>query len=140
MQQNWILYPVVGMAFLTLYVGVRMLVLRVRAVRKDGLNPAYFLLNRGGKPPEYLTRVTQHYDNLFELPVLFYVVVAFIFVMDKTDHVYIVLAWLYFMTRILHAMIHTTYNNLSHRRNAFLASTLVLYAIWGRLFIQLLVS
>lgn len=138
MQQNWMLYPLIGMVFLSLYVGLRMLVLRIRAVREDNLNPAYFLLNRGGKPPGYLTRVTQNYDNQFEQPVLFYVVVILVLVMERADYVYLALAWSYFITRILHTAIHTTYNNIFHRRNAFLLSVLALYAMWGLLFIQLL--
>ena len=140
MSQNWILYPVIAMVLLVLYVGLRMLALRIKAVREDKLSPAYFLLNRGGKPPEYLTKVTQNYENLFEQPVLFYAVVMLIFVMEKADYGYLALAWLYFLTRLLHTLIHTSYNNLYHRKNTFLLSVIVLYAIWGRLLIQLLTT
>ncbi|WP_126453350.1 MAPEG family protein [Sulfuriflexus mobilis] len=138
MQQHWMLFPVIGMVFLSLYVGLRMLALRIRAVREDNLSPAYFLLNRGGKPPEYLTKVSQNYDNQFEQPVLFYVVVILVLVMERGDYVYLALAWSYFIMRILHTVIHTTYNNIFHRRNAFLLSVLALYVMWGILFIQLL--
>ena len=140
MQQNWIFYPVIGMVLLTLYISARMLVMRFRAVKQDGLNPAYFLLNRGGKPPDYLVKVTQHYENLFESPVLFYLAIVLIFVTSSADPVYLSLAWLYLTLRVIHAIIHTTYNNLLHRQRAFLFGSLVLYGMWLRLFIQLITS
>lgn len=138
MQANLILYPVMAMVMLTAYVGMRMLALRYRAVRNDSLNPAYFLLMRGGKPPEYMMKMERHYANLFEQPVLFYVAVILVFIINRVDTGYLVLAWLYVLLRISHMIIHTTYNNLRHRRYAFLGSTLVLFSIWLRLFLNLL--
>lgn len=140
MLQSNILYPVIGMVFLTLFVGVRLLFLRIKAVYQDGLNPAYFLLNKGGKLPDYLVKTTQHYDNLFELPVLFYVVSILILQMGIVDLFLLGLAWSYFIVRIIHAYIHITYNNLSHRRNIFLISTIILYGMWIKLFLVLLIG
>ena len=140
MQQTLIIYPLIGMVFLTLFIGVKGLILRIKAVRNDGLNPSYFLLNSGGKPPEYVTKYSQHYENMFELPVLFYVVSILLLVVEKVDVFYLALAWLYLISRIFHAYIHTTSNKLSIRKNIFLLSTIILYFIWSRLFIELLVS
>ena len=128
------------MAFLTLYVGVRMLMLRIKAVREEKLNMSYFLLNQGGIRPEYLIKTEQHYENLFELPVLFYVVVALVVVMGGVDYWYVLLSWLYFVSRMVHASIHLTYNNLIHRRYAFFVSTAALYFMWGKLFVELTAS
>ncbi len=140
MQPEQIFFPIIGMAFLTLTIGLRMLKLRIKAVKEGAINPAYFRLNRGGKLPEYLAKSTQHYDNLFEMPILFYVVVVLVYVTGHVDPIYLVSAWLFLIARVVHAVIHVTYNNVQHRRNAFLMGTLVLYGIWGRLFFQLLSS
>lgn len=139
MEQNTIVYPVIGMAFLTLFVGVRMLLLRMKAVHKDGLNPAYFLLNKGAKPPEYLLKTTQHYENLLELPVLFYVVVLILLSTGVVDYIFLILAWFYFIVRTIHTYIHITYNDLKHRRNVFLISTVVLYLMWFKLLVKLVI-
>ncbi len=128
------------MAFLTLFIGVKGLFLRIRAVKNDGLKPSYFLLNSGEKPPEYVTKFSQHYENLFELPVLFYVVTILLLVIEKVDVLYLVLAWLYLFFRVCHAYIHTTSNKLSRRKNIFLLSAIILYIIWSRLLIELLIS
>ena len=140
MQQIWIWYPVLGMALLTFYIGMRVAMLRVKAVREDGLRPAYFLLNRGGKPPEYLIKMTHQYENLFELPILFYLGVGIVFMLNRVDYGYLLLAWSYFVLRIVHAYIHTTYNRLRHRRSVFLFSALILMIFWVRLAIELILS
>jgi len=42
--------------------------------------------------------------------------------------------------RVLHSLIHCTYNKIVHRFNAYLASSLVLWAMWIRIAIQLIKS
>lgn len=138
MSQDLIFLPLFAMFLLTFGIGVWMLKLRFKAVKDDGLNPAYFQLNRGAKLPDYLARVTNHYANLFEFPVLFYVAGLFLYAGHKVDSVYLGLAWAFVGIRYAHAYIHTTYNHLPHRRLAFLTGTLLLAAIWVRLFIQIL--
>lgn len=98
------------------------------------------MLNRGGKLPDYLVKTSNHYANLFEAPVLFYCLCVIIYSSHQTDGVYLVLAWLFALSRYAHAYIHITYNDLKHRRNAFLAGMVVLGIMWGRFAVQLLVS
>ena len=140
MKQALIIYPVFAVVLLTFIIGIWMLRLRIKAVKEEGLNPAYFLLNRGAKLPDGLAKVTQHYDNLFEMPVLFYVASLSILVTSNTDTVFIGLAWLFVGARYIHAFIHTTYNGLKHRRLAFLAGTSVIAVMWLKLLVQLLGS
>lgn len=140
MKAELILYPVFAMVLLTFGIGILMLRLRFKAVREDRFNPAYFLLNRGAKLPDYLAKATNHYANLFELPVLFYVASLILFMGNKADMVYITLLWLFVGFRYVHAYIHTTYNNLKHRRLAFLGGTVVLTILWLRMMIQTISS
>lgn len=137
MHQSIILYPLLAMAVLTLLAGLRMLQLRFRAVRSDGLSPVYFELNRGARPPEYLLRIEQHYQNLFESPVLFYVVLTLVYVTAKADVAALVLAWLYVAARVAHAYVHVGRNVLNQRRRVFLVSIVLLYAQWVWLFVRL---
>ena len=130
MNQLFLMLPVFGMVFLTVGIALWMLKLRYRAVLKDGVNPAYFKLNRGAKLPDYLVRVTQHYDNLFETPLLFYIAVVFVLVLNQNDWIYVTLAWLYFTSRLAHAYVHTTHNKILVRRNVFIASNVFLLSLW----------
>ncbi|HIO97439.1 MAG TPA: hypothetical protein EYG71_05875 [Leucothrix sp.] len=128
--KSLLLLPLLGMIFLTFGVGIWTLKLRYRAVLEDGLNPHYFRLYRGGKLPDYLAKVTQHFDNLFEMPLFFYIGIILILVLDIVDSVYILMAWGFFITRLIHTTIHTTYNKVAHRRNIFIFSTLILILLW----------
>jgi hypothetical protein len=128
-----LMLPVLGMVVLTIGIALWMLKLRYKAVLQDRVNPAYFKLNRGAKLPAYLIRVTQHFENLFETPILFYLGILFILTLNLNDMVYVTLAWLYFISRLTHAYIHTTINTLKYRRNSFIASSIFLVALWGKL-------
>lgn len=136
--QDLILLPLIALFLLTFGIGVWMLKLRFKAVKEDGLNPGYFQFNRGAKLPDYLAKVTNHYANLFELPVLFYVVCLILYAGHKVDGLYLALAWGFVGVRCIHAFIHTTSNVLKQRRLAFLAGSIMLACIWVRLLIQVI--
>jgi len=133
MNQLLLLLPIFGMIALTVGIALWMLKLRYRAVLQDGVSPAYFKLNRGAKLPDYLVRVTQHYENLFETPLLFYIAILFVLVLKQNDWIYIALAWLYFASRLAHAYVHTTHNRILVRRNAFIISSVFLLSLWIKL-------
>ena len=138
MSNTAILYPCFAMALITLYISIRLTVLRHIAVLRDGLNPSFFKHNRGGKPPEYLLRSEDHYVNIYEQPVLFYVVCILIYISGQADPFLLGLAWAYIGSRILHGIVHLHYNRITWRRNAFYLSSLVLFSQWGYLFSQLI--
>lgn len=140
MHNTWILYPLFAMALLTLIVALCMLKLRIKSVRSGELSVSYFQTNEGDEEPDALKKTTQHYDNLFEMPILFYVIVIVIFITDRVDVIQLVLAWSYFIFRVAHAYIHIGYNNVIHRKNAFLLSTFVLYSMWFLWFGEMMFS
>ncbi len=133
MNQTMILQPMVVMVALTLGVALWMLRLRFKAVADGQLSPGYFKHNRGGKVPDYLARVTQNFDNLLELPPLFYIACVILYLLHAVDGYTLALAWAYVASRLLHSAIHTTYNQLYHRMSAFLVSCLLLGMLWGEL-------
>ena len=118
------------MAALTFGITIALGKLRVRAVRQDGLKPSYFKYNQGGMPPEYLLRVEQHYNNLYETPVLFYTICLIGFLTVGADPLTVGLAWLYVASRIVHAYIHISTNKLLQRRRIFIVSVVILLSLW----------
>ena len=137
--QTNLLLPVFGMVFLTVGIALWMLKLRYKAVREDGVNAKYFKLNRGAKLPDYLVQVTQHYENLFETPVLFYLAIVLILVLNLNDLAYVYFAWGYFISRLIHAYIHTVGNRLKYRKYAFILTSVILIALWIRLFFDVII-
>lgn len=140
MQQTWILYPMFAMVLLSMLVGLRMLQLRQHAVLHGNLPPAYFMLNRGGKPPVAMIQADQHFTNLYETPVLFYSIVIVIFALNMTDTINVIMAWAYIATRLGHALVHMGDNKIRQRRNIFLGSISLIAALWSYTFAELLLA
>ncbi len=139
-QKALMILPMIGMVLLTVIVSIRLIQLRYRAVLQDGVNPAYFKLNKGAKLPDYLVKVTQHYENLFETPLLFYVGVLLVLVLNQVDTLYIILAWAFLFSRIAHAYIHIGNNKIRLRRNSFLLSYLIIIILWIRIAVDLVMT
>lgn len=140
MTQEWIFMPLLIMVLLTFSVGIRMLNLRVRAVQEEGVNPHHFLLNRGAKLPTKLVQVEQHYQNLFELPMLFYLLAVILFITQQVTIWQFGLACGFVVFRLWHSWIHLGNNRLLARRNAFLASAFLLATSWLTLAITLIIN
>jgi hypothetical protein len=75
--------------------------------------------------------------NLFEIPVLFYVLCGFLAVTDLTSVFFLVCAWLYVALRCVHSYIHITYNRVIHRFWVYAVSTSLLFLMWGVFAVQL---
>ncbi|MFT5549474.1 MAG: hypothetical protein ACI9CO_001401 [Candidatus Azotimanducaceae bacterium] len=140
MEQTAILLPVFAMAFLTFGIGIWLGKLRFASVKKGDLNLKYYELNTGGKVPDYLAKVSNNYDNLLALPVLFYVISIILFVTAKVEIAQIVLAWVFVVSRYVHSYIHITYNNVIHRMKAFMLSAATLISMWCFYFLQIVQS
>jgi len=141
MDSHLMLYPVFAMVTLTAIVWVSVYITRVREIRKKRI-PAQKLANRS-VASQILKNVAGPSDNLinlFELPVLFYVLMVLLFITDRGDGIYLALAWGYVLLRVAHSFIHCTYNRVLHRFSVYLASSLVLWAMWAGLAWQVLVS
>jgi len=138
MTQESILFPVFALAALTFSVALWMARLRFKAVKLGDLDRRYYKLNRGWEAPEYLVKVSRNFENLLEIPVLFYVVALMVYVTKQVDCVHLAMAWMYVGTRLIHTVIHTTYNNVLHRMIPFLLGSMVLIAMWIRFFVQMI--
>ena len=140
MNQELILFPVFAQVALTFGIGLWLGKLRFAAVKRGDLNPAYYALNRGGKVPDYLAKVSNNFDNLLAIPVLFYTLAILLLVTERVDISQLVLAWLFTGSRYVHSFIHTTHNNLKHRMRAFLSGIAFLIAMWLLFFLDILQS
>ena len=103
-----------------------------------GMIPAQYLrVGQGPLPPAKIVDVHHHFSNQFEVPVLFYALAA---VALATSHVpgwLISGAWLYVALRILHSLIHCTYNRVMHRFAVFLLSFALLVGLCVAFFLTL---
>jgi hypothetical protein len=93
-----------------------------------------------GQPnwPPRVMQISNAYHNQFQLPVLFYALVAFALITRKADVIFVVMAWIFVAVRLVHAAIHVTTNRVPVRFYAFLVSAIVLLLMWAIFAIQIL--
>ena len=80
--------------------------------------------------PERIAQIGNCFSNQFELPVLFYILIALALPLRKADLVIVLLSWVFVITRFAHAGIFVTSNNVRQRSLAWFAGVLVLFAMW----------
>jgi hypothetical protein len=123
------LLPVFVEVGLTLVLLALMGITRTRCLNSGEVRPDAIALGQPGWPKK-VTQYANAFRNQFELPVLFYVLVAFILITKVGDVLLLVLAWLFVITRIIHAYIHATSNIVRHRGNIYGLGAVALIAMW----------
>ncbi len=66
----------------------------------------------------------------FEIPLLFYVLIALALPLRHADLVIVLLSWVFVATRFVHVGIFVSSNDLGQRSMAWFAGVLVLFAMW----------
>jgi hypothetical protein len=125
-----VIYPMFAMVLLTAFVLALLFRSRVGAVRKGLVSAAYFRIYQGETEPESSAKPGRHFANLFEAPILFYVVCLAAMVTHFTGPAVQVLAWLYVAARVVHAYVHLGSNRLRYRMRAYFFSWGILLAMW----------
>jgi hypothetical protein len=123
------LLPVFVQVALTFAVLFRLGAVRLKAIRAGGLVREEVVLGDTGWPP-IVRQASNCFRNQFELPVLFYVLMVLALVTRQTSVLFQMLAWLFVLSRIVHAIVHTTHNDVGWRFGAFAFGALVLLAMW----------
>src|SRR6202158_3122232 len=111
--------------------------LRGRDFGSGAVDPNKVGLREPGWPAR-TTQVAYAYSNQFELPVLFYVLVALLMIMRHADVIFVVLAWLFVLTRLIQAAIHVTNNDVLRRGQAYGVGVLVLFIMWVLFAVEIL--
>jgi hypothetical protein len=124
-----VLAPVFIQVALTFVLLIWSGVLRINAVRAKTVHPRDIALGEPNWPPRP-TQVANAYRNQLELPVLFYVAVVLAIIFGQATAAFVLLSWLFVGTRIVHAAIHTTSNNVAQRFWFYTAGLAVLILLW----------
>ncbi|MGH8241359.1 MAG: MAPEG family protein, partial [Steroidobacteraceae bacterium] len=74
------------------------------------------------------------------VPVLFYALCAFLAITKLTTLLLLACAVGYVVLRAAHAYVHLTGNKVVRRFQVFVASTIVLYVMWGIFAVRLVLS
>lgn len=124
-----ILAPLFVMVALTFVLMVWMAAVRIAAVRRRDVRIKEIALGQPAWPPR-VQQISNCFHNQYQLPVLFYVLTILVLFLRKADLLFVVMAWIFVLLRIVHVAIFVTTNHVGHRFQAFAAGAVVLLLMW----------
>ena len=130
MPNDFVVLPMFAMLLIT--AGVLAVLFRTRSqgVREGTVSAGYYKTYQGESESEAARKLTRHFTNLFETPVLFYAVCTAALATQHATLLFQILAWAYVATRLFHAIIHIGANRLMNRIRIYFLSWLLLLALW----------
>ena len=129
MKSSLIIYPAFSMVCLTFILYIKNRLDVGRAIKEKKLALKYVKLYNID-PPDYVNLSRQTLKNQFESPILFYVLVCMLFVNDNLTNLDLVLAWIYAISRYLHAYVRLSRNYIPHRALIFTLGLVILLVSW----------
>lgn len=127
---QWLLLPAFVHVFWLLFLARRMGNARVKAVRSGHVKIRDVALD-SSRWPDDIRKLSNNYDNQFQLPMLFYAILPLLILLVKVDWFSVVLAWAFIASRIVHSVIHTGDNVVLHRFRAFVFGFITLATLWA---------
>ncbi|MGI9293499.1 MAG: MAPEG family protein [Pseudomonadales bacterium] len=125
MQQTDIFSPVLWTLVLTIIVWLVTLASRLGYFFKQGVDPNGIRTQDRliAVLPDFAKYPSDNFKNLFEVPVLFYVICAYLFMTQTVDATHITCAWVFCIGRYAHSLVQCTFNNVTVRFLVYLVST-----------------
>ncbi|HEY8008844.1 MAG TPA: MAPEG family protein [Methylocella sp.] len=130
MSQQSILLPLFVQVGLTFFLILWMAKERTGLLKRRAVNWRNIALRQNPWPGR-AQQIGNCFENQFEIPVLFYVLVVLAIITKKADLPFVVMEWLFVATRIAHAIVFTTSNYVPLRGQFYIAGTLILLLMWG---------
>jgi len=124
--------PMGAMVAITSVVWFAMVLVRNYAAIRGLGSAAYFIDYRTNPPAEWIERPARTFNNLMQVPTLFYVVCILMMITQRVGAPAVVLSWIFVLTRALHATIYMVWNHVPSRFATWNASVITLIVLWTR--------
>lgn len=128
-----ILHPVIALVALTAIVWLRLYQTRIGEMRRRRIAAQRLAQRIDTLNLLEDNRASGNFNNLLELPVLFYLAAVLALHFGITDALLLGLAWAFVVLRVAHSVIHCTYNRVMHRFSVYFLGAICLWALWARL-------
>lgn len=128
MNQAVIFQPFVATMLLTLAVWIYMYSRRLPFIFSSGLDPKQMTpAELARRSPPQVSNPSDNLKNLFELPTVFYAVILYLYLTQQVDTPYLAAAWCFFAFRVLHSLVHCTFNLIPLRFTVYVISAAALW-------------
>ena len=134
MTQTAIFGPFFATMLLTLLVWVYLYIRRIAFIRGRDLDPKELAVpgRLAAVSPAAVSNPSDNLKNLFEIPVLFYALVLYLFATGNVDASYLRAGWVFVVFRALHSAVHCTFNLVILRFYLYLIATLAVWFMLAR--------
>jgi hypothetical protein len=109
---------------------------RIQAVKGREIKFSQFKLQEG--MPEKIQQVSNNVNNLFQVPLLFFIACLFLLILDKVNPLNLFLSWGFVLLRIIHSWVHISENDVNLRFFSFALGVIFLIIIYAGLFLDLI--
>ncbi len=124
--------PILAMVGLTGVVWLLMVVARNGGVLRGLVSAKYYEDYTSDVPIEWIERPARTFNNLMQVPTLFYVVCLLMIATGWRDDAQLGLAWLFVLTRLVHATVYIAFNNVKWRFACWMTGCITLIFLWVR--------
>ena len=125
-----ILLPLFVEVILTFLLWVFMAAFRTRDFSTGAVRPEQIALREPNWPPR-TQQFAYAFSNQFEIPVLFYVLTILAYVTHLAGLIFVILAWVFVIFRLLHAYVHVTSNVVRVRGALYGVAVVALAVNWA---------
>ena len=139
MSIGFVLLPLFVQVILTFALYCWMAYYQVTSIRSGVVHPRDVALRQPNWPPRVLQIAIAAHKQL-ELPLLFYVLTILSIMTRHADFLFVVLSWIFVLSRLGHAFIHVTSNRVPRRGAIFGIGLLVLMIMWLIFIVRILLG
>ena len=129
-EKNKMLHAMFKLVILTTVIMVLTTRTRIESLKSGVVPQNYYSLMQGHDIPDFIAKTTRNFNNLFEVPTLFYAGGAVYLALDQTGQLPVINAWIFVAARVMHSIIHLSYNNVVHRLTIFGIGNLSVLVMW----------
>ncbi len=137
MSVQMVLLPIFVLVILTFVVGIVLGARRQRAFSSKETRWQDIAVRKEGWPADAM-QASHSFSNQFELPVLFYVLTILALITKQADLIFVILAWVFVIMRVLQAVVHVTSNHVPTRGAFYAVGAVVLMIMWGVYIVRIL--
>ncbi len=102
---------------------------RTHALRKGDLRLSYFRSYQG-ETPQHLQVIKNHFDNQFQVPLLYMVTCLAAVHMQVVSGITVALGYYFIFSRVVHSLIHLGSNDVKKRAVVYFSGIIAVILIW----------
>lgn len=106
---------------------------RLKSLKNREVTFQYFKTYNVAPPPDKVLIIGRHYDNNFQVPLLFFVSCLTHMMIGSVNMYTVGLAWFFVLSRFFHSFVHLGSNDVRFRVTGFALGWLAIVLMWVQL-------